>query len=88
MSLVVVLLVFYRIQIKLQPYKLNLNNSIERLEMTTGMFTLFGGILFTDFDQKQDTLNSIVLILIIIVNINFILNWFFMMLCTFKDYHR
>ena len=85
--IIVVLLVIYRVQVYLKPYKVLMNNSLERLELVAGTLTLFGGILFID-DENVPLINIIVFFLILIVNFRFVLNWVYAMMLTFQEKHR
>ncbi|CAI2361394.1 unnamed protein product [Moneuplotes crassus] len=83
-----VLVAFFRLQVFLSPYKLKENNGLERLEMTTGLITLFGGLLFISDDDREPVIDLMVFLFIIVCNINFMINWVFCMLCTFKNVHH
>ena len=87
LPILVLLLVFFRLQIRLQPYKLPLNNVLERAEVIAGTFTLYGGLLYIGkFDFAL--FNVIVFAIIILVNIYFVVFWLNCMLATFQDKHR
>lgn len=68
LSVMLLLLAFYRLQLKIQPYKNKLNNRLERTEAIAGAFTLYGGTLFVNEDNEVAVFNSIIFILIIIAN--------------------
>lgn len=61
----VVLVTFFRLQVYLSPYKLEENNGLELLEMSTGLITLFGGLLFISDDNREDFIDFLVFMLII-----------------------
>jgi len=87
-SIIITLLFFLRVQICLSPYKLEDNNRLERLEMTTGMMTLFGGMIFVEEDSQVEVIDFIIFLFIIFVNFYFIIHWMYDMLITFKNIHR
>jgi hypothetical protein len=82
------LIFYYRLQIKLEPYKYYMNNHLERIEMVSGSLTLFGGIIFTQTEDEVMIFNSILFIAIIVVNCYFILLWIYCLLKTFRQNHR
>jgi len=63
-----VLILFYRLQISLEPYKYYMNNSLERSEMVSGAITLFGGLVFIQNDEELDIFNTILFLAIVIIN--------------------
>ena len=87
LSIFILLVVFYRVQIKLEPYKLPLNNVLERTEVIAGTFTLFGGVLYLG-EEAVVLFNVIVFFLIISLNFYFIIFWLYCMLSTFRENHR
>jgi len=52
-----------------------MNNSLERVEVVAGAFTLFGGVLYINEDDSVSVFNVIVFFLILIYNFYFILLW-------------
>jgi hypothetical protein len=79
MIAVLILIIIFRVQQKLQPYKLDENNQIEILAVMAGMLTLFGALLFIE-SPDGDTedvafLQTFSLICIVSINIYFILRW-------------
>ncbi|CAI2360059.1 unnamed protein product [Moneuplotes crassus] len=85
--IVLVVVIFFRLQIFLSPYKLQENNALERLEMTTGLITLYGGMLFISENDREPVIDLLVFMFIIVCNINFVINWTYNMLCTFRNVH-
>ena len=74
-SAVVVLVFLIRVQLRLQPYKRDLNNRLEMEAMTTGTATLFCGVLFVSDTQGFAIITTIILIIIMILNVRFFLLW-------------
>ena len=74
---VLLLLAFFRLQIKLEPYKLSRNNKLERKEFIAGLLTMFGGTLFVDQKNKVELINLIVFVLVVAINMHFILYWIY-----------
>jgi len=87
-TLTIVLILFYRLQVKLEPYKNKENNSLERIEIVAGALTLYGGILFVHEQTRVGFLESTIFILIMGVNIYFIMYWIYCMLVTFRYTHQ
>ena len=87
-SAVIVLVGLMRLQLKLQPYKKELNNKLEMEAMTAGAATLFWGVLFVSDSQDFSILTSIILTVIIIINIKFFLMWTLWMTHTLINRHE
>ena len=81
------LLISARIQIYLQPYKDPENNKIELLAIVSGLVTLMSALIFVQ-EESVSILNIIVLIMVIILNVKFILEWIYKMLQTKADKSR
>jgi len=64
-SLTILLLLFYRLQVKFEPYKNKENNSLERVEIVSGTFTIYGSILLVHEQTRVGFIESIVFILIV-----------------------
>jgi hypothetical protein len=88
LSIIILLVFFFRLQLRLVPYKYYLNNVLERAEITAGAFTLFGGMLFISEEDEVAVFNVVTFVAILSVNFYFITFWLYCMLCTFKDTHR
>ena len=84
----ILLVVFYRIQVYLEPYKLPINNKIERSELVAGTFTMFAGTLFANEADSVDLINVIVFFTVLIVNLKFLVFWIYAVLTTFRDKYR
>ena len=63
-SAVVVLVFLMRVQLRLHPYKRDLNNRLEMEAMTTGTATLFCGVLFVSDTQDFAIITTMILIVI------------------------
>ena len=86
-SAVIVLIALIRLQIKLQPYKLEINNRIEMEGMITGAATLFWGVLFVS-DNGFSVIVTFILIIVFIMNIRFVLFWLLCMTLTLIHRHE
>ena len=80
---VLVLVALIRIQIRLKPYKNELNNELEIDSMVTGTATLFWGVLFISDDNKFAAIVLAILIVLILINVKFLFHWWFWMSYTF-----
>ena len=75
------MLVIFRIQLKVEPYKNNDNNSIEIWATIAGALTLYSSLLFIDDDEESVSgINISVLVLLLVINITFILKWVYLFL--------
>ena len=82
----VILVVSIRLQVHLQPYRLEENNKIELLAISAGAITLMSGVVF-DNQYEESTLQSLWLVVIIFINLWFILNWLYLLCkCMAEDY--
>jgi len=86
--LTLLLFLFYRLQIRMEPYKNLINNQLERIEIIAGTFTLYGGIVFVQDQTHVNFIEIIVFILIMGINIYFVLFWIYCMLNTFKHNYQ
>ena len=87
-SAVIVLVGLIRLQIRLQPYKQELNNKIEMEAMITGTATLFWGVLFVSDSQNFTVISSMILVVIILMNVRFFLLWLLCMTYTLIEKHE
>ena len=85
---VIVLIALVRLQLRLNPYKLDLNNKIEVEAMLAGTATLYWGVLFISDTEQQDVLIILVLFVICFINIRFILFWCLWMVSTLVHRHE
>lgn len=85
--LVIVLLVaIIRVQQKLDPYKESYNNEIEIKAIETGIITLDAGLIFMQ-ENSFSVLNTLVLILVVVVNVRFILEWLYLFAVCMSERH-
>ena len=84
---VIILLITFRIQVYLNPYKRNEYNDIEIIALLTGSLTILSGLIFTSDEDQNTILNGFTLIVVIIFNITFILKWLYLLiLCLSEQY--
>ncbi|CAI2368858.1 unnamed protein product [Moneuplotes crassus] len=79
-----ILIFFARIQIFLQPYTDESNNSIEILAISAGIITIFSGLLYSQPDEVNN-LNTLSLTFCIIINIYFFISWIYLLSKDLKD---
>ena len=87
-SAVLVLIGLMRVQLRLQPYKQEINNKLEMEAMTTGTATLFWGVLFVSDSNSFVALTTAILVVIIVMNSRFFILWFLWMIHTFIERHE
>ena len=80
---VVVLVITFRLQVYLKPYKDPAFNEIEILAILAGMMTISSGVVFEE-EEPEDMLNFLVFLLIIAFNGKFILEWMYLLLKTYS----
>ena len=86
LSSITILIVSARIQIRLRPYKRNENNTVELLAIAAGTITMLCGFMFSQ-TETVGFINIILLILIILINVKFILEWTYMIInCNRQKY--
>ena len=69
------ILIVFRVQIYLKPYKDLINNEIEMKAIMVGSFTLYWGIVFVSDSANLAQINIVLLILLIVSNAYFISEW-------------
>ena len=74
---VVTLVISWRIQKILQPYKLKDNNETEMIGVNVGITTLCSGMIYNSSDTHSG-LNSVLLVVMVFLNIFFILQWLYL----------
>jgi len=84
----ILLVIYYRVQIKLEPYKYQMNNALERLEAIAGTLTIFGAIILVQTESSVSLFDAILFVFIMVVNTYFIIFWTYCMLWTFRTSHR
>ena len=72
---IVILIVIFRIQIYLKPYKNPKNNEIEMKAILIGALTLFWGAIFITNGANINAINSFIFILLIASNTYFVWCW-------------
>ena len=77
---IVSLTVFYYVQKSMKPYKSAENNHIDLMAITAATVTIYSGVIFALGNDAHSTFNSCTMILIIVLNGVFILNWVYLML--------
>ena len=87
-SAVLVLIGLMRVQLRLQPYKQEINNKLEMEAMTTGTATLFWGVLFVSDSNSFVAITTAILVVIIVMNSRFFILWFLCMIHTFIERHE
>ena len=85
---VISLIALVRVQMRIHPYKLELNNKLEIEAIITGSATLFWGVLFVSDDNDLAILVVFILLIIIALNIKFLLFWCFCMTFTLAGKHK
>ena len=80
------MVIFLRVQLRLDPYKLSANNEWEYLSFVASWTTLFGGILYVTDVVRVGFVDIIAFIVIVIINIYFILFWTFLMSFNFHRF--
>ena len=84
-----VLVIIWRIQTHIKPYKDNRNNEIEIIGITTAVITLLCGLTFNQNDNdSHDFLNNLLLAVLVFWNIFFILNWLYMLCEWFRNKYK
>ncbi|CAI2373860.1 unnamed protein product [Moneuplotes crassus] len=81
-----VLLITWRLQDFLEPYKLRQNNEIEIFGINISIITLCCGLIFNQ-EKTLASLNNILLIIMVIFNILFIIKWLYLLFLTLGTKH-
>lgn len=68
MSAIIVLVIIYRFQVWLKPYKLRVNNEVENSSNVAVGFTIFGGLLFIKSNSEVVVIEVTTFVLIIVIN--------------------
>ena len=80
----IILVVSARLQVYLKPYKKSANSKVEFLALMAGVATIISGVIFSQKNQI-DSLNSVILIIMIVVNLKFVLEWFYLLLKVYEE---
>ena len=82
------LVILFRVQIRIKPYKFEQNNLIEMLAINAGMITLFGGIIFIEQTSSNILfLQMFALVFILLINVYFILRWTHLFVYSYNTKH-
>ena len=85
---VLILIISIRIQIRLEPYRDDKNNEIELLALTTGAFTLFSGIIFSNDNNDIGWANLLLFAAVIIANVVFLVKWIHLFFECMSDKYK
>ena len=88
MIAVIILIITFRIQVYLNPYKNKDYNSIEILALLTGTLTLSSGLIFTNDEDQKPFLNAILLIIVLTFNIAFVLRWTYLFMISMSEKYK
>jgi len=80
----VVLVLFIRLQKRLKPYKLEENNWIELVALVAGTTTMYAGFIFSTEGGAIYGFYQLTAIMVFCINLYFIVNWVFLLLCSFN----
>ena len=84
---VVLIIILFRVQLVLMPYKDEEVNECEYLSFLSSAMTLYGGLLFiNDEERGNDVVELIAFILIVLVNARFFILWMYLMSKTQQKY--
>lgn len=78
---VVLLVSTARLQIYLKPYKDDQNNTLELLAISAGLITMVSSLIFLQEDAVS-VLDLLVLVVVVIFNAKFLIDWFYRMVQT------
>ena len=85
---ILVLIIMLRIQIRLVPYKFEVNNFLEQGMIITGSITLFWGLIFINESSSVGLFSTFAFLVILISNIYFFVLWLFYFLVSLNLKHR
>ncbi|CAI2371546.1 unnamed protein product [Moneuplotes crassus] len=78
------LVIFARIQIRLQPYTDTENNKIEISAINAGILTIFSGLLYSQ-DEGIGLLDTATMIFCLVLNAHFFVNWLYLLVKSMQD---
>ena len=85
----IILLITFRIQVFLNPYKNKEYNSIEILALLAGTITISSGLIFSIDEQDQESFwNAMILMFVIIFNIVFVLRWVYLFIKSMSEKYK
>jgi len=79
-----VLIITWRVQNYLQPYKHEYNNEIEMLGVNVGIVTLLSGMIYNQINTSN-SLNSVLLIIMLALNAIFIVQWIYLLVANLGE---
>ncbi|CAI2383343.1 unnamed protein product [Moneuplotes crassus] len=85
LCIILSLTIIARMQERLRPYKIDSNNKIEMLCVITIILTLYCTLVFIPKNEGVNSVYYISLILAYTININFIVQWAYLVLCYLND---
>ena len=80
-----ILIVIFRIQIYLKPYKNPKNNEIEMKAILIGALSLFWGTIFINKGANVDIINTFIFAVLIVSNVYFIISWLLFFLVSLNS---
>ena len=88
-SAVTLLIIMFRVQESLKPYKFDENNKVEILGVIAGMMTTFGALVSLDNTNDQEVedvafLRVVSVALILITNVYFLMRWILLFLYSLE----
>ena len=84
---IIIIILMYRLQLYLRPYKLEENNEVENLSYLASCVTLYGGLLFINEEERgNEVIDLMAFILIVLFNAKFLILWAYLMLKTQNKY--
>ena len=78
-SAIILIIVLIRVQMVLDPYKLQVNNECELASFAAALITLYGGLLYVSETSGVTFVELFAFIIILIINAYFILLWVYLM---------
>lgn len=82
-----VLIITWRVQVRLEPYKYKYNNFVEILGVTAGIVTVCSSLVYQNKTTER-RLDMMILIAVILINCKFILEWLYLLLENFKEKYK
>ena len=85
---VIILLITFRVQVGLSPYKKSEYNDVEILAILAGTMTLLSGVVFSTDEDQNTVLNVLILITVIIFNITYICRWAYLLIVCLSEKYK
>jgi hypothetical protein len=83
-----ILLLVYRIQLRINPYEAKENNYIEVTALQTGIMTAFSGVIFVDDENKASLVRDIFYFFLIFWHGIFLMRWLYLFLLSFNSKNK